>query len=225
MLVKEAKWFRDRFQEFSAADMFPMLNVGCQSEEFRKVRQPWVDEFVFAPLRKAGHRVMHTDIRQAPGVDLVGNLLDPAFRQAIRGHGFRSVIFSNVLEHVSQPKELSEAVADCIPPGGLIFVSAPFRFPYHADPIDTMFRPDVQKLQRLFPNTVVERGDLLVCGNLTTYIFSRVVPNPIAFVQRVFHRASTPCEEIRAPNVAVWHMLPWLFRLFKISCVVARRST
>lgn len=224
MLVREAKWFRDRLRELSSEEMFPLLNVGCQSEDFRKKGQPWVDEYVFQPLRAAGKNVVHTDVWHAPGVDLVGDLLDPHFRSQIRSQGFRSVMFSNVLEHVEQPQALAAAVADCVPPGGLIFVSAPYRFPYHPDPIDTMFRPDLETMTKLFPHTKLERGEILRCGNLTTYLLSRIFPNPFAFMSRMA-QGSGPAPEgnqVQRPTVAT--MLPWLIQSFQISCAVLRRS-
>jgi hypothetical protein len=223
MLVREAKWFRDRLLERDPREVFPLLNVGSQSEEFRKAGQPWVDKHLFAPLRAAGREVVHTDVWPAPGVDLVGNLLEPDFRQEIRARGFKSVLFSNVLEHVREPGQLSAAVAELVPAGGLLFVSAPYRFPYHPDPIDTLYRPDVEQLAAQFPQTAVERSALLRCGNLTGYLLARLAPNPLSFIKRAKQKAATPVAGETATRPDLWQMLPWLVRSFRISCVVLRR--
>ena len=37
---------------------------------------------------------------------------------------------------------------DLLPIGGLIFVTVPLSYPYHRDPIDTMFRPSLAELGR-----------------------------------------------------------------------------
>ena len=118
MLVREAKWFRDRLREDSPERLFPMLNVGSQTEDFRRIGQPWIDKYIFAPLRAAGHEVVHTDVKEAPGVDLVGDLLDPRFRDQLRRRRFRSILFSNVLEHVTQRETISQCLAEVVEPGG-----------------------------------------------------------------------------------------------------------
>lgn len=223
MLVREAKWFGARLQEYNPTELFPMLNVGSQTEDFRKVGQPWIDKYVFGPMRKAGHTVIHTDVRAAPGVDIVGDLLDSHFREELRSRRFRSVVFSNVLEHVSAREAISECVAEVVEPGGYLFVSVPYRFPYHPDPIDTLYRPNVEELASLFPTTEIDRSDILCCGNLTTYILARMLPNPWAFLSRIVQdpgveREAPPC---RPPSRLA--MLPWLIRPFYATCVVLRK--
>lgn len=224
MLVREAKWFRDRLAEYDPDQIFPLLNVGCQSADFRKLGQPWVDRYVFAPLRSAGRKVVHTDVWQADGVDLVGDLLDSSFRQELRERGFKSAIFSNVLEHVRERERLSEAVASILPPGGLLFVSVPRRFPYHPDPIDTMYRPGLAELAALFPDTALEHGEVLSCGNLTTYLAARMLPNPLVFASHLL-QGSGPAPAGEEPErSSCWQMAPWLLRSFQVSCAVLRRT-
>jgi len=102
LLQPEARWLRDRLQTLQPSDG-PVLNVGSASAEFRCEVQPWIDAQVFAPLRARGVRVVHQDLQAADGVDLVGDLLSSDAVQAARRLGVRSVICSNVLEHVPDP--------------------------------------------------------------------------------------------------------------------------
>lgn len=77
MLFDEARWFGQRIAEMEPGDIFPMLNVGSSTEEFRTKKQPWIDQFIFKPIREKGYKVVHTDIKKDVGVDLVGDLTDP----------------------------------------------------------------------------------------------------------------------------------------------------
>lgn len=53
---------------------------------------------------------------------------------------------------------------DILPRNAYIFASVPKSFPYHANPIDTMFRPDVVELAGQFPGTTLIEGEILECG-------------------------------------------------------------
>ena len=79
MNLLESKWLGERLAAISDDQLFPLLNIGSSTLEFRTVTQPYIDHNIFTPLRKRGGTVYHADIKAAPGVDLVGDLLDPAF--------------------------------------------------------------------------------------------------------------------------------------------------
>ena len=177
MLEAEAKWFGTRLLELADPAVFPMLNIGSHTEQFRTISQPWIDRFIFAPARARGV-VKHTDIRLAPGVDIVGDLTDPAFVQDLRGMNFKSVFFSNVLEHIEAREELARTVTAVVPSGGYLFVSVPYRFPYHPDPIDTMFRPTPEEVASLFPGTRTQSAEIVASGTLVNYIAGRVSVSP-----------------------------------------------
>ena len=224
MLMNEAKWFGRRLHEMPSRDLFPMLNIGSHSAEFRELGQPWIDREVFSRLRERGGAVVHTDIRAEEGVDLVGDLLDPGFRESLRERRFRSIMFCNVLEHVSDRQAISSVVCDIVEAGGVLFVSVPHRFPYHPDPIDTMFRPDVHELAALFPGTAVVDGEVVACGNLTTYTLARVWPHPLGFMRRAFQPTGRKSQfEPSTARGSKAGLLPWLVREFAITCVVLRK--
>jgi hypothetical protein len=238
MLKNEAKWFGDRVRELGDAQTIPMLNIGSHTEEFRRVQQPWIDRCIFAPLRERGQAVTHTDMRAAPGVDLVGDLTDAAFRQRLAAMRFRSAFCSNLLEHVADRTMIARLVTEVVMPGGYLFVSVPNRFPYHPDPIDTMFRPGIEELAALFPGTRVHQAAILPCGTLWGYATGRLVSKlrgrPAGMTQ------ATPAASASAPGatspaseagngkssvvVKACRLLPWLFRRFKVTCLVLRKE-
>ena len=141
MFIKEAEWLRARLAEIRDEDLFPLLDVGSQTLQFRMVQQPHVDQELFSPLRERGGRIIHLDLQDAEGVDVVGNLTDSEFQESLRSLGVRSIIISNLLEHVRHRASVAEASLRVVKSGGYVIVTGPKDYPYHPDPIDTMFRP------------------------------------------------------------------------------------
>jgi hypothetical protein len=162
----EARWLAARLRQLSTTELSPMLNVGSSTRHFREVKQPWIERDVFAPLARAGCRVVHVDMRLDEGVDIAGNLMEPDFLHRLQSIGARSIFCSNVLEHVTDPSTLADRLQRLVPAGGYLIVTVPHRFPYHPDPIDTLFRPELGELHALFPQTRMIAGDVVDCGSI-----------------------------------------------------------
>ena len=190
---------------------------------FRCREQPWIDRYIFAPIKQRGQKVVHLDLRKAPGVDLVGDLTKPDFLQTISQMRFRSLICSNLLEHVPNPGEIAAAAVQAIEPGGYLLVSCPRNFPYHPDPLDTMFRPDVAELARLFPGTQLISGLLLPSGTLTGYLWAKALSDPPALIRNLFQRKTQAVKATDA-GLSAWSWLPWLYRTFYQTCLVLRKK-
>jgi hypothetical protein len=161
----ESQWIGERLNALPNDAIFPMLNVGSSTLDFRVNTQPYIEENIFAPLRARGGRVYHLDIKSAPGVDLVGDLLDPAFIKRIIELNIRSAMLSNFLEHVTLRQQFCDAVMQILPSGGYLVVSGPHKYPYHADPIDTMFRPTLEEMHAHFPGTTIIDRAIINSGN------------------------------------------------------------
>lgn len=225
MLIPEARWFAAAMKAIGDDDLFPLLNVGSQSRRFREQQQPWLDHYIFAPLRKRGGRVVHSDLQHEEGVDLVGDLTDPAFLNHLRSLRFRSVVCTNLLEHVEKPERIAATLAEVVEPGGRLFVSVPYRFPYHPDPIDTMYRPSVEELARLFPGTVIRRSEIVPCGTLLTLLWTYCRWTPRRVLGVAFQRGSAPATGGTSPArpSRIKTLLPWCFRTFRTTCLVLQR--
>lgn len=147
-------------------DVSPLLNLGSSTGDFRLVTKPHIEASLFAPLRRAGVEVVHCDIKQDEGVDLVGDVTDPAFADMLAARHFRAVLLANLLEHVRDRTAIASACERIAGPGGLILATVPQSYPFHADPIDTGYRPSPQELAALFPGsepiylTTIEGGTL-----------------------------------------------------------------
>jgi hypothetical protein len=164
MLIEEAKWLGKQLCDLGD-EYFPMINTGSSSSVFRTQIQPYVDEYVFKPLREQGKKVFHADIRDAEGMDLVGDLNDDIFIRQVKKLQIKSVLSTNLLEHVTSPQTVCLHLEDMLGSGGIMIVSVPRRYPYHKDPIDTKFRPSVDELCGLFPNCTLLHGETVTSAD------------------------------------------------------------
>ncbi|MER3415874.1 MAG: methyltransferase type 11 [Gemmataceae bacterium] len=223
MLPREAEWFGAVLSVCADAELFPFLHVGSQSEHFRCRVQPWIEQAIFAPLRRRGGPIVHLDLYPAPGVDLVGDICDPRLLQELERTRWQAIMCCNVLEHVGAPRSLAEHLLRLLAPGGLLFVSCPYRFPWHPDPIDNGLRPDVQELAAFFPGTDMVHGARVAGGTLTGYLLARGWScAPVA--GGASH--AQPGKSVPTYSERVKHLLgslPWLVRQFWVSCLVVRK--
>ncbi|HYD13063.1 MAG TPA: hypothetical protein VEC11_09465 [Allosphingosinicella sp.] len=151
----EAEAIRLREILLAQGEISPLLNLGSSTGAFRVQTKPHIERELFAPLRNAGVAVFHSDLKQAEGVDLAGDILDPAVRTDLKKRGFRTLLIANMLEHVTDRAAVAAACEEIVGPGGLILATVPSSFPYHADPIDTGYRPTPKALAAGFQGSAL----------------------------------------------------------------------
>jgi hypothetical protein len=218
MLLAEAHWIGRALSQLDADNISPLLNLGSATAAFREQVQHWIDQQIFAPLRKRGVVVHHLDIQEGEGIDLRGDLTDDSFVAGLGRRGYRALLCCNLLEHVPDPAAICAKLEPLVPVGGYLIVTVPNRFPYHPDPIDTMFRPDLGDLVRLFPHCRLIHGEVLDCGTGWDYVDR----DPRVLLAKVKHRLSGIREHGGVKGSASF--LPWLFRRFRQTCVVVQRQ-
>ena len=172
MLRAEAAWLADRLERLPADDLSPVLSIGSGDARLRTTLQPWIERKVYAPLARRGVRVVHHDLEPTAGVDVAGDLTDPTFLGSLEQLEIRSVMCCNVLEHVPDPVQVAAAIERVVAPGGYLLVTVPSRYPYHPGPIDTLFRPTVEELRRLFPTLTVTNSAEIRCESLIAYLLA-----------------------------------------------------
>jgi len=164
MFEAEACWLRRALDAVPPERLSPLLNLGSSSAVVREAVQPWIDEQVFRPLRARGVETLHVDMRELPGVDVRADLTDPSDVLRLRALRPKALLCCNLLEHVLEPDQLARHCLDLLPEGGLAFVTVPFSYPYHRDPIDTMYRPSPAELAELFADARLLDGTILGAG-------------------------------------------------------------
>ena len=215
MLEAESRWLGAALSELPA-EAFPLVNLGSSTESFRRGSHPWIHQKLFEPLQVAGRSVVHVDLKKAPGVDLVADLSTSEGRASIHALGGRSILCTNLLEHLPiTPGEAAAHIEQLVPPGGWLVVSVPHVYPPHADPIDNMYRPDPSELAALFTGfDVVEQQDVR-CRRAAYYFADNGQRWP-----RYVARMAAPF--IRPSNW--WMMAKAAPRPVSAACVVLRRS-
>ena len=134
----EADWIVSKLSTIDPAQLSPMLNIGSSTLEFRTKTQPWIDSALIKPLEARGIRIIHVDLKSAPGVDIVADLTTDEGFDALAKLGARSIMVCNVLEHVLDPRSFANRCANLVGPKGYVVVTVPHSYPHHRDPIDTM---------------------------------------------------------------------------------------
>jgi SAM-dependent methyltransferase len=163
VFVDESLWIRRALEKQPLRAGLRVLDIGSSSLEFRTAVQPHIDQNVFAPLRARGLEIVHADAKHEPGVDVV---LDVTTLAGIESE-FDLVLCTNLLEHVVDREGTLANAKRVVRPGGLLLLTVPLRYPIHADPIDTGYRPSAQELARLLAwSNVVVSEDVTVRAEL-----------------------------------------------------------
>jgi SAM-dependent methyltransferase len=211
-----ARWVRElRLERGSVC-----LNIGSSTREFREESQPHVAERFIRPLEQEGIRFIHCDMKDADGVDEVGDILDPDFRSHLKQHGAALLVCSNLLEHLTQPQLFADACADLVKEGGYGIFSVPHSYPYHPDPIDTMLRLSAQQLASMVPGWAVVRSGEIEAGNYWQDL--RATGAGVSRLIRQIGRVALPFyrpHQWRA-NAS---RLSWLLRTYRVSMVLLRK--
>lgn len=217
MFLAEAKWLAGALAGRQAFELSPLLNVGSSTAYLRETYQPWTESYLFAPLRARGVELIHLDRREGGGIDLKADIADPADLPRIRARGARSVLCGNILEHVTDPQRVAAHCIAIAGPGGLIFVTVPYSYPRHRDPIDTLYRPTPEELHALFAGTEMLAGEIIDSGE--SYL-GQVKRRPWIIFRQIL-RAPFPFiayEEWRHSMKKLY----WLFNNYRVTCVVLK---
>jgi hypothetical protein len=216
MFAREAAWIAEALAAEDPNALAPLLNVGSSTRSFRTEVQPWIHDCLIAPLEARGARFVHLDLKEADGVDIAADILaDEGFARA-KAVGAKALLLCNILEHVVDPGEVARRAMALIEPGGLVVFTGPRSYPYHRDPIDTLFRPTPEDVAALFPGATIERAEILPCGSYRDVVRKRpwvllrpVVRFPFPFLG--WERWKRTMGK-----------LYWLFNPYLTTCVVLR---
>ena len=219
MFEAEACWLRHALEAFPPERLSPMLNLGSSSAMVRKAIQPWIDAEVFCPLRDRGVETVHVDMRELPGVDVRADLTDAADVERLSALQPNALLCSNLLEHVLEPRQLARHCLDLLPRGGLAFVTVPFSYPYHRDPIDTLYRPSPAELSELFGSARMLDGTILGAG--VSYR-DAVRERPWILLRHVW-RFPVPFLSFERWKRSMARLY-WLVAEYRITCAVFEKS-
>jgi hypothetical protein len=217
MIKEEAKWIA-KIIRLHEDVFFPLLNLGSSTALFRKTIQPWIDEFVFNPSLIKNNKVIHCDLKEDEGVDIAGNILEKKFTKYLKSYNFKSIICSNVLEHIEDPSKFCDAIESIAFSGSYIIITVPYLYPYHKDPIDTKFRPDINAIIRLFPHCQLQEAQIYVSNENH---FTSLIKNPSSFFF-TFKNWLIPRHGFKEWKMR-WKDVPNLFKKYKFTWVLLKK--
>jgi hypothetical protein len=144
-----------------------IINLGSGNVEQLKKTKPWVSKNVFDVFKKQKAKILHVDAENFPGVDIVQDLSQSnalSFCDNLKGS--KLFILANVLEHIPKKAhtELLVKIYSKMKSKDGLIISVPYDYPYHADPIDNMYRPSPNELQKLLPLKWLE-GEIVIAGS------------------------------------------------------------
>ncbi|MFN5786659.1 MAG: hypothetical protein ACK46O_00940 [Flavobacteriia bacterium] len=230
MLYEEAQWIGDNLTKTLHKGQ-QILNLGSSTLHSRTVLQPHMNEFIFQPLKNEGIHVIHSDITIDEGVDLQGDFTDPGFIEKLKNSAFDGVLCCNLLEHLEDRSLLVNALNEIIPDQGFLMLTVPYQYPYHLDPIDTLYRPNVDELVKLFPEFILVEGEVLQArrrvdlnGQLVFHknYFEMLKSTPTLFGTLVF-RACLPFYKYHQWKITV-NDLKNIFKPFSVTCILLVRK-
>jgi hypothetical protein len=203
-----------------AADVSPLLHLGSSTRHFREVEQPHIEGLLFGPLRRAGVAVTHCDLKQGEGIDVSGDVLDPATLSALKDRGFRTILVANLLEHVRDRAAVAAACEEIVGRGGLILATVPSSYPYHADPIDSYYRPSPARLAALFARSEPLLAELLSGPSYAAQIETRGSSVWKELGRTLFWLPALPLRPRGAASRI--HRWLWYKKAYRISIVLLR---
>ena len=224
MRLEEAQWIGDaiarRVLPYSEAPPYVALNLGSGTRKSREVSKPFIDELTLAPLRAGGYRVVHSDLLEGDGIDMSGDLFDPEFQHQLQALQPKVIMFCNILEHLPTRlrTQVPQVLYRILAPGGHLFITVPRSYPYHADPIDTMYRPSPQEVAALFPALQVVDARVVDSDSYLDEFRRGSLWRRIRKVLRLLF------PFVRSKRwLSHAHRFFWLGRPYQLSCVLMRK--
>jgi len=138
--LNQLAFIKKNIKKFKA----PYLEIGSRYGLTREMRKLFLNS-----------EYIGTDMEDGPGVDVVLNLAkDFTFVDKIlKQKRFNTVFCLSVLEHCSNPFTMAENITNLLNKNGVLYVSVPFSWGFHAFPSDYWrFTPEGVKI--LFPKIV-----------------------------------------------------------------------
>jgi SAM-dependent methyltransferase len=165
MLVKESYWYKDVIANYVSTGSHIII-IGSSTRTFREKLQPHIYENVYKPLESLKCSVLNVDLKEDEGVDLAGDITDVVFLNQLKNLKADFVICSNLLEHITNRAVFINSISAILKEGGKLIISVPFSYPYHSDPIDTLYRPSVKQLVNDLKDFSLLEGKIVKSGKL-----------------------------------------------------------
>ena len=176
MLINEAKKINEYIETFLKGKKGIAINIGSSTTDFIDISQPYIRKFVLNPL-SLNFKILNIDIKSQEGVDLVADFTTLEGQKSIASLNGNLYLISNLLEHIPDYNLGIQSISKLLNSGDVLILSGPKSFPYHPDPIDNMFRPNLKELRNFFEEDF-EIKDHQIVKSGTVFSSSVLMQNP-----------------------------------------------
>ena len=155
MLVEESIWIAEKIKEILPEEPFPVLNIGSSTLVYRTKKQPFIQNNIFNLFSDEKKQVIHLDMKEDEGIDLVGDLSDENFRRLVKNLKPKLILCNNILMYLNKNtrKELSKILFEILDENGYLIITNSLVFPPSPDPVEAYHRATPEKMYKsLFAN-------------------------------------------------------------------------
>ncbi|MFA5382811.1 MAG: methyltransferase domain-containing protein [Candidatus Micrarchaeia archaeon] len=152
MWLEEIEWVIKKLNSQLNSNFKTCLDIGSESLEYRMKYQPWNQKF-YDYLISKNIEIKRMDANKSVKPDYVQDITKP-----IKNIGkFDIVLATHLLEHIPilELKNTVNNIENLINKNGILIVSVPNCYPYHAFPIDNGWRPIPKELIKIFNGKLI----------------------------------------------------------------------
>lgn len=222
MREEESRRIREILTSDALGAVRTVLELGSSERAFRQKIQPHISRNIHEPLAARGIRLVTTDLKGGEGVDIVGDLYESGVQKQLQALKADLVLCCNVLEHLENRQLFAEVCDVLLEPGKHLLVTVPRSYPYHPDPVDTMYRPSPSDIAALFPGFTMAIGEVFEAGSFGADMQRAGTSVPMHLL-RTAVRSLIPWQGWPAFR-ARWNRWLWLARPYQMSLVLLRKS-
>lgn len=148
MLIEESIWISKKIKEILPENPFPVLNIGSSTLRYRTVTQSFIQKNIFSLFDDEKKQVIHLDMKEDEGIDMVGDLYDEQFRNMIKNLKPKLILCNNILMYLNEKtrKELSHILDEILDTNGYLIITNSHVFPPAHDPVESYYRASPKKM-------------------------------------------------------------------------------
>ena len=228
MFREEAEKIGNILESYEKNDINPVLEIGSSTYKFRNKIKPHIAKNIHSKLSNRGIKIILSDFK--PDLDIknsedqiIGDVFDEKVFNKMQDVKPKCILLCNILEHVNNPNDLCKRILQIANEKTIIVVTVPFSFPYHRDPIDTLFRPSPKELVANFTDVELIHKEIIEGTNFGEQLkelslfsaFSRIAKEVIKII---IHLITFQIKKIK------YSRLFWLRKNYSVSLVVMKKT-
>ena len=150
MLAEESIWISKKIKEILPERPFPVLNIGSSTLKYRTVTQSFIQKNIFSLFDDEKNQVIHLDMKEDEGIDMVGDLYDEQFRNKIKNLKPKLILCNNILMYLNNKtrKELADILYEILDTNGYLIITNSHVFPPAHDPVESYYRASPKKMYK-----------------------------------------------------------------------------